>query len=263
VMTSDFEPRILGFLCNWCSYAGADLAGVSRIQYPSNIRVIRVMCSGRVDPAFVIEGFLQGADGVMVLGCHPGECHYLRGNYEAINTANGVRKLLDYVGIKKERLFLGWVSASEGIRFSEIVGNFSAQLKELGPLGALEGNAGELRFKLEAAKRVVGSEKFRWILSKQTEFMEEGNKYGEKFTRQEMDRILESTIIETLIENKILLLLREKPLSVKKIAKKINLSPSQALSHVAGLKKKGAIALHSIEKTSPLYCLVSTEGGAK
>jgi len=256
----DFEPRILGFLCSWCSYAAADLAGVSRIQYPSNLRIIRVMCSGRIDPVFIIEGFLTGADGIMILGCHPGECHYLTGNYEAANMVNAVRKLLGYASINNGRLLLDWVSASEGGRFRELVEGFSLQIKELGPLGAAEGiGREELRFALEAAKMAIKSEKFRWIMSIQTKFMREGNRYGEKFTKQEMDRALAATAIEALVENKILLLLKDKPLSVRKIAERINLPPFQALRYVVSLRRKRFIDYSGIEGTSPLYTLAGKE----
>lgn len=256
-----FEPKILAFLCNWCSYAGADMAGVSRTQYPSNIRTIRVMCSGRVDPVFIIEGFLSRADGIMILGCHPGDCHYSRGNYEAINTVNAVRKLLDYAGINEQRLLLDWVSASEGMRFRELVENFTGQIREFGHLGVTEGRSPEeLMFELEAARRVAESEKFRWIMSKQTEFMQEGNKYGEKFTKHEMGRALEYVTIETLKESKILLILAEKPSSVREIAERISLPPFQVLRFIAGLRKRGIVAIHGIEGTSPLYCLANKEG---
>ncbi len=133
-MATDFEPRIVGFLCRWCSYAGADLAGTSRIGYPSNPRIIRVPCSGRVDPLLVLKAFLDGADGVMVLGCHPGECHYLEGNYHAQRRYAIMHRLLEYMGIERERLLIDWVSASEGKRFAEIVEEFTAKVKELGPL---------------------------------------------------------------------------------------------------------------------------------
>jgi F420-non-reducing hydrogenase iron-sulfur subunit len=116
----NFDPRILGFCCNWCSYAGADLAGVSRRQYRPNVRIIRVMCSGRVDPSFVIRGFLGGMDGVMVLGCHLGDCHYLTGNYEAIHMIREAERLIAFAGLDRGRLLLDWVSASEGVRFSEV-----------------------------------------------------------------------------------------------------------------------------------------------
>jgi len=132
-MAVGYQPRIVGFLCNWCSYAGADLAGTSRISYPANIRVIRLPCSGRVDPMLIVKSFELGADGVLVSGCHPGECHYLEGNYHARRRFALLRSLLDYLGIEKERFQVEWVSASEGKRFSEVVSSFTGELARLGP----------------------------------------------------------------------------------------------------------------------------------
>ncbi len=130
----NFEPRIIGFLCNWCSYAGADLAGVSRIQYPPNIRIVRVMCSGRVDPVFILEAFKNGADGVLVAGCHlPSDCHYLSGNFKASRRVALLRRVLADFGIEPERLRLEWVSASEGDKFASVVHDMVKQLKKLGP----------------------------------------------------------------------------------------------------------------------------------
>jgi F420-non-reducing hydrogenase iron-sulfur subunit len=129
-----FEPKIIGFLCNWCSYAGADLAGVSRIQYPPNIRIIRVMCSGRIDPTFVLEAFKDGADGVLIAGCHlPSDCHYLTGNFKALRRISLLRKVLKDFGIEPERVRLEWVSASEGDRFAAVVRDMVTEIKKLGP----------------------------------------------------------------------------------------------------------------------------------
>jgi F420-non-reducing hydrogenase iron-sulfur subunit len=133
-MTNSFEPKIVGFLCNWCSYAGADLAGTSRNSYPQNIRIIRVPCSGRVDPLFVVKAFQDGADGVMVLGCHPGDCHYQQGNYYAQRRYAIMHRLLEFTGIDSSRLTVDWVSASEGKRFAAVVSDFTKQVRELGPL---------------------------------------------------------------------------------------------------------------------------------
>jgi F420-non-reducing hydrogenase iron-sulfur subunit len=130
----EFEPKIVGFLCNWCSYAGADLAGVSRIQYPPSIRIIRVMCSGRVDPAFVLEAFRDGADGVLVAGCHlPSDCHYLSGNFKAQRRIQLLKKVLEQFGLEPERLRLEWVSASEGDKFATVIKDMTEQIKKLGP----------------------------------------------------------------------------------------------------------------------------------
>lgn len=128
-----FEPKIVGFLCNWCSYAGADLAGTSRMQYPQNVRIIRVPCSGRVDPLFVVKAFQDGADGVMVLGCHPGDCHYQQGNYFAQRRYALMHRLLEFTGIETDRLFVEWVSASEGKKFAQVVTDFTEKVRALGP----------------------------------------------------------------------------------------------------------------------------------
>lgn len=131
---TDFEPKIVGFLCNWCSYAGADLAGVSRMQYPPNVRIIRVMCSGRVDPAFVLEAFKEGADGVLVAGCHlPSDCHYLSGNFKAQRRIFLLKNVLEQFSIEPERLRLEWISASEGDRFATIIREMVEELRKLGP----------------------------------------------------------------------------------------------------------------------------------
>ena len=129
-----FEPKIIGFLCNWCSYAGADLAGVSRIQYPPNIRIVRVMCSGRIDPAFVLEAFKDGADGVLIAGCHlPSDCHYMSGNFKALRRINLLKRVLKDFGIEPERLRLEWISASEGDKFASVVKSMVGDVKKLGP----------------------------------------------------------------------------------------------------------------------------------
>ena len=130
---SEFEPKIVGFLCKWCSYAGADLAGTSRIKYPPNVRVIRVMCSGRVDEKLILRAFMAGADGVLICGCHPGDCHYQRGNLNTRRRFTGLSPFLDTVGIGKDRLRLEWVSASEAPKVADTVQSFIHTIKQLGP----------------------------------------------------------------------------------------------------------------------------------
>ncbi len=129
-----FEPNLVGFLCNWCSYTGADLAGTARVKYPPNLKVIRVMCSGRVDPNFILDALARGADGVLVCGCHPGDCHYVEGNHKCQRRLPITRLLVSEMGIDPRRVRLEWVSASEGVRFGQVVGEFTEQIRALGPL---------------------------------------------------------------------------------------------------------------------------------
>jgi len=136
----NFEPKIVGFLCNWCSYRGADMAGIARIKSAPNVRIVRVMCSGRVDPVFVLKAFEQGADGVLILGCHPGDCHYAEGNYKTARRVPLLKKMLEQLGIEDGRVHLDWVSAAEGDRFASIVNEMTEKVKALGPFHA---NGGE------------------------------------------------------------------------------------------------------------------------
>ena len=131
-----FEPKIVGFLCNWCSYRGADMAGIARIKTAPNVRILRVMCSGRVDPVFVLKAFEQGADGVLILGCHPGDCHYAEGNYKTARRVPLLKKMLEQLGVEDGRVHLDWVSAAEGDRFASIVNEMTEKVKALGPFRA-------------------------------------------------------------------------------------------------------------------------------
>jgi len=132
-MNDTYEPTIVAFLCNWCTYTAADLAGTSRLVYPANVKIIRMMCSGMVDPKYVIKAFLEGADGVLIGGCWPGDCHYINGNLKARRRVALLHEVTDQFGIDRERLWLRWVAASEGNMFSEIVDEMSVKLREMGP----------------------------------------------------------------------------------------------------------------------------------
>jgi len=132
-MEKEFEPVIVALCCNWCSYAGADLAGTSRFEYPPNVRIIRVMCTGRVDPSFILSAFRWGADGVLVAGCHPGDCHYVKGNFMMERRVTFLRRALEHLGIEPGRLRLEWISASEGGKFAALIRDMTRRVKELGP----------------------------------------------------------------------------------------------------------------------------------
>ena len=251
---TEFSPKILGFLCNWCSYAGADLAGVSRFQYPPTLRVIRVMCSGRVDPAFVLRAFSRGVDGVMVLGCHPGDCHYTTGNYYARNRVEVLHQLLDLAEINPDRLALDWVSAAEGQRFATLVTDFTKRVTALGPLGASEGlSEKELEERLATAQGVVESEKVRWLVGRKREMIENGDIYGETVTEEAFEALVKSSVEIEFLRSKLLLLVDAHPLSVKEMAREIGMAPRLVLPHVAVLEQAGLIAMVNIEENSPTY----------
>ena len=130
---SEFEPTIVAFFCNWCTYTAADLAGTSRLSYPPNVKSIRVMCTGMVDPQYVIKAFLEGADGVLISGCHPGDCHYINGNFKARRRIKLLKEILPQFGFDQQRLRLTWIGASDGIQFAEVMREMAAQIKALGP----------------------------------------------------------------------------------------------------------------------------------
>jgi F420-non-reducing hydrogenase iron-sulfur subunit len=136
--TKTWEPRIVAFFCNWCTYTAADLAGVSRLRYAPNARIIRVMCSGRVDPQFILDAFSKGADGVLIGGCHPGDCHYMEGNYKTLRRVQLLKRMLNQMNIEEHRFRLEWISASEGERVKTVINEMTEQVRALGPLGLPE-----------------------------------------------------------------------------------------------------------------------------
>jgi F420-non-reducing hydrogenase iron-sulfur subunit len=240
-----FEPKILSFLCNWCAYAGADLAGISRFQYPPNARVIRVMCSGRIDPAFIPRAFLAGFDGVMILGCHPGDCHYLSGNLQAERKMTLTRSLLAHEGIEQERLLLDWVSAGEGQRFAQIMTGFISRIRDLGPFPQSE----EMGEKLQAIQTSLEGEKIRWMVGKAPELMEKENVYGEYTDPERVKEVLEMTVFEELTKNRILTLLEKGPRAAEEISLKLPLSLKETLTCLVSLVGEGKIGFDPTEES--------------
>ncbi|HEX9909036.1 MAG TPA: hydrogenase iron-sulfur subunit [Thermoplasmata archaeon] len=249
-----FEPKLMGFMCNWCSYAGADLAGVSRYQYPPDIRIVKVMCSARVDPDIVLEMFIQGADGVFVGGCHIGDCHYIKGNYYAQQRMKVVKRLLGKCGFEPERLRLEWVSASEGERFARLMTEFTAQVSALGPspVSGEQPDIKKLRL-LFAAKSVVADVRVRALLGKYVEFSEKGNVFGRKLSEEDLDALLDSVMDDEFARINILLAASSKPISVKELAADLNLSATKVLQHIVTLKERDLMRLSRIEGVTPFY----------
>jgi F420-non-reducing hydrogenase iron-sulfur subunit len=251
-----FEPRLLGFLCNWCSYAGADLAGVSRIQYPPNMRVIRVMCSGRVDPKFIIQALELGLDGVYVMGCHIGDCHYLEGNYEAVKKFELTQKFLNLIGLDN-RIRLDWVSASEGQRFGEVVTKFVNDMRDLGPSPLSGDNPDqELLEKVSAIKMAVSSKRMRALVGRERKLIEEENVYGDKVDEKAFLKLLDQAIKEEYERHRILIALDKGDRSVKDIAAEIKVDQSIVLDHMIILKARAEADFKELIGNTPIYMRV-------
>ena len=240
-----FEPKILSFLCNWCAYAGADLAGISRFQYPPNTRVIRVMCSGRIDPAFIPRTFLcrfrRGDDPRMSSRRLP----LLSGNIQAERKIAFLRKLLADEGIGEERLLLDWVSAGEGQRFAELIKGFTELIRSLGPFPVTE----EMEGKLRAIQASLAGEKIRWMVGKAPELMEKENVYGERVDAERVGEVLETTVREELRKNRILIFLEAGTMTAKEISKKLNLSLKETLPLLVSLVGEGRIGFDPSEES--------------
>ena len=255
-----WEPKVAGFLCNWCSYAGADLAGVSRIQYPSNLRIIRVMCSARVDPCIVLKAFSLGVDAVMVVGCHLGDCHYATGNYQTEQRMKEVRKIIQEVGLSPNRLLVDWVSAAEGQRFATMVTEFVNQVKAFGPLGSethLE--KAELALRLTAAANTFQEQKVRWLVGKERELLQEGNVYGEKVEQEALDEVINQLLKREYGKNRILIELAERPLSIAELAARTGTSDRHILRQLVEMEKEGLVSVVEAEGDSPRYSVI--QGG--
>ncbi len=245
----DFDPKILGFLCNWCCYAGADLAGVSRYQYAPNIRIIRLMCSGRVDPAFVIRAFFNGHDGVFIGGCWLGECHYVtEGNYDAMSMMHLTKKLLKYIGVNPNRLRLEWVSASEGIRFAEVMNSFTDELKSMGHIGESEGQDQHmLKIKLEAAGKMIPYLKLVEREKLRVRFKTE-EEYDEYFNSEDVNHVFHELIADKLVMSEILLLMARGALSNGEISEALALSPSDVSKHMGNCLSEGLVRYDPAKK---------------
>jgi coenzyme F420-reducing hydrogenase delta subunit/predicted transcriptional regulator len=251
---SSFEPKIIGFLCNWCSYAGADLAGVSRIQYPTNIRVVRVMCSGRIDPVIPLEVFMKGADGVIVLGCHPADCHYVEGNIYEEKKVKMLKKLLALTGLEPDRLRLDWVSASEGQRFADIVNEFTEHMKKLGPSPVSGKKQDEkIMVNLCAARNAVADFRLRLLVGRERELTEKTNVYNEKISQEKYDELLEQAVETEFVQQKIHVLTQAEPLPIRALAEATDLKPQEVLRQIVDMHRRNMITVDHIEGTTPLF----------
>ena len=233
---------MIGIICNWCCYGGADLAGVSRFQYPPHIRLIRVMCSARVDMLHIMRAFSNGIDGIFIGGCHLCDCHYVtQGNFNAFSMVQVCRKILERIGVNPERLRLEWVSAGEGIRFANFMNEYSAELTKLGPLGKAEGiDDNALAFKLEAVTKLIPYIKL--VLTQRLHVpVRSEEAYHTFFNSDEFERLFEELIADKLAISLITSLLQKKSLSTGEIADSLGLSPSEVAKHMNSSSKQGLV----------------------
>lgn len=238
----NFQPKMIGIICNWCCYGGADLAGVSRFQYPPHIKLIRVMCSARVDLLHIMRAFTNGIDGIFIGGCHLCDCHYVtQGNFNAFSMVQVCRKIMERIGIYPERLRLEWVSAGEGIRFANFMNEYTEELTTLGPLGKAEGvDDKALAFKLEAVQRLIPYIKL--VLTQKLNVPDKTEEaYHQFFNSKEFERLFEELIADKLVISQITLLLRKESLSTGEIADYLGLSPSKVAKHMSNSSRQGLV----------------------
>jgi len=246
-----WEPKIVGFLCNWCSYAGADLCGVSRYQYPTSIRAVRVMCSTRISPHLVLELFEAGADGVLLGGCHIGDCHYITGNFYTEKRVRLMRKLLEEAGIEPERLRLEWISASEGEKFSKVVTEFTEQIRKLGPSKVKKDQIAKVR--VSAADDASETFRLKALVGKELGLETKGNVYNNKLDRAELEKLIDAAAKDEFERALILELAKEKPRSVKELGRVMQVPTDRVLRHIVVLRQKNLITMDHPEGFTPTY----------
>ncbi|MBU0768790.1 MAG: hydrogenase iron-sulfur subunit [Proteobacteria bacterium] len=247
-MNDSFKPRILAFLCNWCSYAGADLAGVSRIQYPPSIRVVRTMCSGRVDPLFVIEALKDGFDGVFIGGCHLGDCHYQDGNVYTLRRMDMLAQLLDISGIGRNRVHLRWASAAEAQTFADYVIEVTEVITTMGPFDKTR-----YSLQLAALERGLTSPRLRWLVGIDRQVTERENVYHEKTDPEQFKKVLQNAIETEYQKALIYELLNQGPVTVKEMSEKSGLPVYTISLRLNDLERGGLAALSGCEGRTPKF----------
>ena len=249
--SKEWEPKVVGFLCNWCSYAGADLCGVSRYQYPTNFRAVRVMCSTRISPHLVLDLFKAGADGVLVGGCHLNDCHYITGNFHTEKRVRLMKKLLEDAGFDPKRLRLEWVSASEGEKFSKVVTEFTEQVKKLGPSNVKKNET--LKAKVSAADAASETFRLKALVGKEYGLETKGNVYNNRLDKAELERLIDAATKEEFERSLILELAKNKPRSVKELGQIMEVPTDKVLRHIVALRQKNLLSMDHPEGFTPTY----------
>ncbi len=249
-----FRPKIIGFICNWSLPLEVDLAGPSRIHGYPKIRIVRIMCVGRIDPAIVLETFAKGADGVLAIGCHPPDCHYIEGNLQAERKIKMLKKLISQTGLEPERLRLEWAYASEIERFAKIIDDFRNQVTALGP-SPLAGERPDtsILLNIKAAKAAAEDFRLRVLVGREKELIEDGNVYGEDVSQEEFDEIMDEAVNAEYVRNRIYLMVKKEPLSVKDLSKHLDMDSRTVLRYMVMMRQRGWVTVDRVEGTSPLY----------
>lgn len=251
-METSFQPKILAFLCNWCAYAGADLAGVSRLQYPPNIRVIRTMCSGRVDPLFVIRGLKEGFDGVFIGGCHIGDCHYQDGNVHTLKRMDMLANLLDISGIGRDRIRLVWASAAEAQPYADSVTDFTASIAGSGPMAPKQH-----ALALAGLSRALATTRLRWLVGIDRQVTERDNVYHEKTDPAHFQRVIQEAVETEYHKAMIQEIISQAPASVRELSEKTGLPVYTVSLRLNDLERNSQAELSGHEGRTPLFAAAS------
>lgn len=248
-----FKPKILSFLCNWCSYAGADLAGVSRIQYPPSIRVVRTMCSGRIDPHFIVDALQKGFDGVFIGGCHIGECHYQDGNIYTLKRIKMLEKVLDESGIGKDRVHLRWASAAEAQPFANHVSEVTEIIKKLGPF-----NKEQFSLELGALSRTLKMPRIRWLVGIDRKLTEQENVYHEKTDPDYLQQVLSDALKNEYQKSLLVEVLKQKPLTVPEMSQKTGMPLYDVSQRLNDLEVNGLAEFKEYDGRNPRFISLTT-----
>ena len=252
-----FRPKIIGFVCNWSLPTEVDITSPVGIPSHPKIHIIRMMCVGRIDPAIVLETFAKGADGILIVGCHPPDCHYIEGNLHAERKIKMVKKLISLTGLESERLRLEWAYAFEVERFAKTINDFRNQVMSLGP-SPLAGDkaATNVLLNIEAAKASAEDFRLRVFVGREKELTEDENVYGEEISQEEYDEIMDEAVKNEFIRNRIYLTVKKNTLSVKDLSKLLDLDSRTVLRHIVEIRQRGWVTVDRVEGTSPLYTAV-------
>ena len=241
------------FVCDWAVNPN-EVSNNTMSTFPADFSLVKVKCVGRVDPTVVLEAFIQGLDGVMILGCHPGDCHFITGNYYTEKRAAMIKRILEILEISPERLLVEWISPAEGERLAGLLGDFSEKVVELGPLGSEASiELGELSQRLSASKGALADDRLRWLVGRERELIEEGNVFGERLPQEEFDRVMVESIRKEYQRNRILHSLKEDALTVREMAEVVGLPPREILRHLIALESDGLVSVTEIDESSPRY----------